>query len=197
MLKLIDGGTALLPRESSPAQLRQLRRQDLRFVGAAFYTALTGKPATRAVAPREMNPSVPAWASRLILRLLVPYSPEGVGSAELFLEEILRASRTLPRGRSLDVSLTKPPIVGRAREVARLQAGVEAALAGTVRPGAILISGEAGAGKTALLREAQVYSRARGVPFLTARSPAGEGLPYEPLLQITQAVAALHGGRRS
>ena len=195
MLKLIDGGTTLLPAEPSPSQLTHHRRQDLRFVGAAFYTALTGKPPLRGVDPRALNPSIPAWINRLILRLLVPYSPDGVGSAERFLEEILRASRTMPRGRHPELALSKPPLVGRASELARAQAGVDAAQAGRTRPGVIVISGERGSGKTALLREAQVYSRARGVPFLTARAPAGNGLPYEPLLQVTQSVATLHGWR--
>src|SRR4051812_31819375 len=193
MLKLIDGGTSLLPREASPAQLQQLRRQDLRFVGAAFYTALTGKTANRGIAPRLFNPAIPLWINRLILRLLIPYSTEGVGSADLFLEEILRQSRTLTRGQRLDITLSKPPVVGRTRELSRLREGIDRAIAGRERPGVLVISGDASTGKTALLREAQVYSKARGAHFLAARAPAGDGLPYEPLLQITQSIAALYG----
>lgn len=195
MLKLIDGGTALIPPQASSTQLQQLQRQDLRFAGAAFYTALTGKAASRSVSPSELNPAIPAWVGRLILRLLVPYSADGVGNAEMFLEEILRSSRILPRGRRLEVTISKPPLVGRSGEVSRLQTAIHRVQGGRERPGVILLSGEAGAGKTALLREAQVYSRARGIPFLAARSLAGEGLPFEPLLQITQAVTALHGWR--
>ena len=193
MLKLIDGGIALPSQEIPSQQMLHFRRQDLRAVGATFYTALTGKTADRRVDPRRWNPEIPRWINRLILRLLVPYAPDGLGSAEAFLEEILRQSRSPLRGRRLDVTLSKPPLVGRDRELAALRDSIERTGTGRRHPGSLLLSGESGSGKSALLREAQVFARALGVPFVSARAPAGEGLPYEPIFQITQALTALHG----
>lgn len=196
MLKLIDGGT---PAPASPEDgrttLGHRRRQDLRFAGAAFYAAATGRAANRRIAPRTLNPRLPPWIDRLILRLLVPYAPDGIGTAGVFLEEILRRSRTGARRRGLEITLTKPPVVGRDPELATLRRAVDRVADGALRSPVVLIDGESGSGKTALLREAQVYARARGIDFLLARAPAGDGLPYEPLVQITQAAAALHGWR--
>lgn len=189
MLKLIDGGVSLSPQETSPAHLLHLRRQDLRFTGSAFYHALTGKEADRRIPPRRWNPSIPPWINRLILRLLIPYSPEGIGTAGLFLEEILRHSRSAD-GPRLSVSLSKPPLLGRPRELAILKEGVDRTLRGKTRPGVIVLSGDTGSGKSALLQESRVYGRALGVHVFSARAPAGDGLPYEPLLQIAQSVAA-------
>jgi tetratricopeptide (TPR) repeat protein len=183
MLKLIDGGVA------APAPLLHLRRQDLRSAGAAFYSAFSGKEADRRTPPSRWNPSIPRWIDRLILRLLVPYAPDGVGTAELFLEEILRQSRTRPHGRRLDLTFSKPPILGRERELGLLREKLDRA----ERPGVVLLTGEAGSGKSALLREIQVYARARGIPFVASRAPAGDGLPHEPLVQIVQAVTATFG----
>jgi tetratricopeptide (TPR) repeat protein len=183
MLKLIDGGVA------TAASLLHQRRQDLRFAGAAFYTALTGKEADRRTPPSRWNPSIPRWIDRLILRLLIPYAPDGVGSADLFLEEILRHSRTRVQGRRLNLTFSKPPIVGRELELGLIRERIDRA----ERPGVVLLTGDAGSGKSAVLREAQVYARARGIHFFASRSPAGEGLPHDPLVQIAQSIAATFG----
>ena len=193
MLKLIDGGVALPAAELAAGQLLHLRRQDLRSVGASFYSALTGRTADRRVEPRRWNPAIPRWVNRLILRLLVPYSAHGVGTAEQFLEEILRQSRAPARGRRLQLTLSKPPLVGRDREMAAIRERMDLASRQKHRPSVVLVSGDPGSGKTALLREAQVYARAKGIHFIPAHAPAGDGLPYEPILQISQAVTALHG----
>jgi tetratricopeptide (TPR) repeat protein len=193
MLKLIDGGISLPSQEIPSQQLLHLRRQDLRSVGASFYSALTGKTPDRRTEPRRWTPGIPRWINRLILRLLVPYSPDGVGTAELFLEEVLRQSRTPLRGRRLEITLSKPPVIGRDRELAVLREGIDHSSSGRRSPRVLLLGGEAGSGKSALLREAQVYARARGIHFISARAPAGDGLPYEPIFQVAQSLAALHG----
>ena len=76
-------------------------------------------------------------------------------------------------------------IIGRDREQSALQAGIDAALKGQ---GALLIlSGEAGMGKTTLVNWGTDYARHRGALVLEGYSyPAAAPRPYGPWLQMVQ-----------
>jgi predicted ATPase len=82
---------------------------------------------------------------------------------------------------------TEPiPLLGRAVELARLRAALDAARAGT--GSIVLVSGEAGIGKTRLIEELAAEARARGAPVLCGRCSEDEGAPaYWPWTQITRA----------
>jgi DNA-binding SARP family transcriptional activator len=81
-----------------------------------------------------------------------------------------------------------PPLVGRANEWARLAAlwrDVE-----TGKPGFLLVTGEAGAGKTRLLEELRTWCALRGAIVADARSYSAEGgLAYGPLVTWLRAPA--------
>ncbi|MEV4423355.1 AAA family ATPase, partial [Patulibacter sp. NPDC049589] len=64
------------------------------------------------------------------------------------------------------------PLIGRAPELERVSTLVEAAVAG--RSGALVVSGVAGIGKTALLDAAGALARERGLTVLRARAPEAE-----------------------
>jgi hypothetical protein len=76
-----------------------------------------------------------------------------------------------------------PELVGRAREAASLAKLVRAAAA--KRGATVLISGEAGIGKTALLNSALADSRL--VDLRAAASPAG-GAPFGPIISLLHAL---------
>ncbi|MGH3878982.1 MAG: ATP-binding protein, partial [Actinophytocola sp.] len=80
------------------------------------------------------------------------------------------------------------PLVARDREMSRLRAAFEQAVAGT--PVAVLISGDAGVGKTRLTEELAALARDKDAVVLTGRClDAGEtGLPYLPFVEAIAQV---------
>ena len=80
-------------------------------------------------------------------------------------------------------------MVGRAEELTRLMTHVERAAAG--RTSAVLLAGDAGAGKTRLLDELGSRAAARGVRVLTGHCvDLGDvGLPYLPFVDLLRPVA--------
>ena len=71
------------------------------------------------------------------------------------------------------------PFVGRSSELAKLRALLERAEAG--EGGLVLLAGEAGGGKTRLLRELAGEAAARGILVLYGASDAEVATPYQPL----------------
>jgi len=82
------------------------------------------------------------------------------------------------------------PIVGRADELGRLLAHVQRAVDG--RSSAVLLSGDAGVGKTRLLDELTARAAERGIRVLSGHCvDLGEvGLPYLPFVDLLRPVAA-------
>jgi class 3 adenylate cyclase len=74
-----------------------------------------------------------------------------------------------------------PPLVGRSRELTWLDARLDEALAG--KPQVLLITGEAGIGKSRLLRELQRRATARGAEVCPGRCREGRTVPYLPFLR--------------
>jgi DNA-binding CsgD family transcriptional regulator/tetratricopeptide (TPR) repeat protein len=79
--------------------------------------------------------------------------------------------------------VSSPQFVGRAEELARLEAALTAAAGG--EPRALLLGGEAGVGKTRLLAEFASHARSGGAHVLLGACPqVGDGaLPYAPVSQ--------------
>jgi hypothetical protein len=84
-----------------------------------------------------------------------------------------------------------PVLVGRDDEVQVLLDGLDRAAEG--EGGAFVVTGEAGVGKSRLVREVAQLAGARGLPVLTGRAVAGgAAVPFRPL-----AEAVMGGLRRS
>jgi DNA-binding CsgD family transcriptional regulator len=85
-------------------------------------------------------------------------------------------------------TLVSPVFVGREAELAALTAALEAAVAGD--PSVVLVSGEAGVGKTRLVEEAAGRADAEGVRVLSGSciEMGGEGLPFGPLAHALRSL---------
>ncbi|MFL6128027.1 MAG: AAA family ATPase [Mycobacteriales bacterium] len=85
---------------------------------------------------------------------------------------------------------SEAPLVGRAAELTRLTAAVERARTG--RPGAVLLSGDAGVGKTRLLAELCGRARAAGATVLIGHCVdlGAVGLPYLPFAEALRELAS-------
>jgi DNA-binding CsgD family transcriptional regulator len=93
------------------------------------------------------------------------------------------------------VAFTKPivcPIViGRTPELTHLHALIDQTRSGQGQVG--LLSGEAGIGKSRLVREARTYAAAQGFLLLQGNCfPTDRSYPYAPLLDLLRSVAASH-----
>ncbi|MGH7789922.1 MAG: ATP-binding protein, partial [Candidatus Binatia bacterium] len=76
---------------------------------------------------------------------------------------------------------TAPPFVGRSREIEWLERCLETALAG--QPQVALLIGEAGIGKTRLVRELQSLARRRGVETCAGRGFPEFTAPFLPFIE--------------
>lgn len=94
-----------------------------------------------------------------------------------------RSNRDARRGRVRAVS----GVFGREREIAELSAGLDDAAKGKGR--FFLVAGEAGIGKSAVVRAVERIAKERGFATLSARGWDGEGAPaYWPFVQIFRAL---------
>ena len=84
---------------------------------------------------------------------------------------------------------SSPIIVGRDEELGRIERALDAAAGG--RPVLLLVRGEAGIGKSRLVREAIARARGRGSAVLhgACLDLGGEGLPYLPLVEALRGLA--------
>jgi DNA-binding SARP family transcriptional activator len=81
------------------------------------------------------------------------------------------------------------PFVGRTAQLAVLQERWEATVAGA--GGLVFVGGEAGIGKTRLVREFAAQCEARGAQCYSAGSTSPETAPYQPFLRLLRVVAPL------
>ena len=91
------------------------------------------------------------------------------------------------------IGSTDKPLVARGAELARLTAAVERARTGS--PGAVLVGGDAGVGKTRLLTELGRRARDAGATVLVGHCVdlGAVGLPYLPFAEALRQLAELAG----
>jgi class 3 adenylate cyclase len=190
---------------------------DLYSLGAMLYEMLTGRPpfagdsavsvisqhtSAEPVAPSWHAPDVPRPLEEVVLRLLAK-APEDryPGAAELR-EALRHAQGAAESDRRREIAVEANPMeglaggvfVGREREMERLLAGLEDALAGRGR--VLMLVGEPGIGKTRTAQELLTYARLRGAYVLVGRSHEGEGAPpYWPWVQMARGYIAEKGAK--
>ncbi len=85
--------------------------------------------------------------------------------------------------------VVSPVLIGRGEELTVLAAALDRALAGET--GFVLLGGEAGVGKTRLLRELSARAQDAGFGVLSGQcvEPGAEGLPLAPLVDVLRTLA--------
>ena len=181
-------------------------RSDLYSLGAILYEVLTGSPPFQVdntlavvmkllrevpVPPSELSPVVGPAADRLVLRLLEKEPIDRYATAAdvaadvgpLGREQKLVSTFEEPVKRESSLRrLLRPRFLGREDELKTLRLMLAHAQAGI--PQAVLVSGEAGIGKTRLLQEIAGDARVQGFRVLTGQCLEQGGLPAEPFRTV-------------
>lgn len=162
--------------------------------GVLLYQALTGQlpfigsasDITRAkqrgapVSPRAVIPAIDHALSELCLALLRPEPAERPTAQQVLLalgESESPLSPTPPRA----------PFVGRSRELAVLAGALDEVRRG--RPVAVLVAGESGIGKSALVQRFADDSRSKGAVVLAGRCYERESLPFKAVDGVVDALS--------
>ena len=97
--------------------------------------------------------------------------------------------RSYGQGGKSDRSASQTPFIGRQAELHHLKAALDAVKAGS--PRIVLIAGEAGMGKTRLLREMRPIFEAHGT-VLTGRCYEDSTIPYLPFTEVLRTIFERH-----
>jgi signal transduction histidine kinase len=179
----------LAPEQSGRTGHSVDQRADLYALGATLYEMATGRPPFEAtdalqlihdhlvrepVAPAQIDPRVPPGLSSIILRLLAKSPEHRYQSAEGLLHDLKRLRSEIAAGRDGRFALGEhdfaariaapAQLVGRESEIAVLAHAFSNALHSACHT--VLIEGEAGVGKSALVRELRPTVAAAGGWFV-------------------------------
>lgn len=200
-----DSGVAGTPAYIAPEQIANPPggvSADLYSLGCVLYELATGRPpflgepasevllqhqAGRPVPPADRNAGIPRVLSELILKLLEKHPsarPTEAGDVRAALEGMLRITGVFrahdpaspsPDRRRLAIDL---PLVGREQELEALESALTRVCNST--PGLLLLSGEAGSGKSRLLAELRTRAEARGCVVLIGSGDELQTASYRP-----------------
>ena len=182
----------LAPEQTGRTSWPVDKRADLYAIGATLYELATGQPPfgrgelARLVhdhlaripdSPAGLNPAVPEGLARIILRLLEKEPDRRYQSADGLLHDLFRLRANLTRGdggvfalgeRDFPLRLSPPSrLVGRDAEVDALRDALAQAIAGHCR--GLLVTGDPGVGKTALIDQLRSSVTAAGGWFVTGK----------------------------
>jgi tetratricopeptide (TPR) repeat protein len=156
----------------------------------ALFLAIQNAP------PPPLHPGTPPELAQLAQRCLAKAAaqrPPGFGAIVRVLEKVT-ARGLPPAAESVRAPPEAPTLYGREREIAQLHRLLERTAAGAAA--AVLLTGEAGVGKTALLRQLGATAYARGFMLLEVRVSPVEGLLRPLLAELRLHVSAGTLGER-
>ncbi len=140
----------------------------------------------------DVAPGVPPEVARVVMRLLAKDPAQRPSTAAAVYDELAawlkRAAPTLaprPPPLSRNRYLAAPRLVGRDAEVEQLRQFLDARLEGrTGAPMLLLVSGEAGVGKSRLVNQLRALTEERGAIYLPGICRQEGGLSFEPVISL-------------
>ncbi|MCF8111512.1 MAG: diguanylate cyclase [Desulfobacteraceae bacterium] len=212
--RLIEGTLAYM----SPEQTGRMNcdvdyRADFYSLGATFYEMLTGNPpfssgepmdiihahiARKPVPPHIIRPEVPEVVSNIVMKLLEKGPQERYQSASGLAADLEECQRQLEASCSIEnfelgksdfpLKFTMPrELVGREKEFARLTEAFERTFEGSAE--AVLVTGEPGIGKSALVYEMDRIVTARHSFFISGKyDQLRSHVPYSAIIQAYQGL---------
>ena len=149
-----------------------------------------------AVPPSTYNPLIPQALDDLVLRLMNKRPEDRPGSAaevQAALVDILEKKALAPgvdKSSPLD-RLTRGRLIGREEQIATARKEWKQVLTGAQRQPILLISGEAGVGKTPLLREINAMVEVSGAKVFSGHCYLQDSAPYTPVVHVLREALPL------
>jgi eukaryotic-like serine/threonine-protein kinase len=182
-----SGVSAGTPHYAAPEQLEGgevTPRSDLYALGATLHELLTGRPPERGAVPRLAG--VPEELERVVASLLAVRPEDRPADAAQVAAALERLIAPAPPAAAAPAGF-----VGRAAELRRVRSALDRAWAGAA--GSIVVAGEAGIGKSALLDALAAEAERRGGTVLWGRAEP-EGRAYGAWRAVLRGLAArAHG----
>ncbi len=206
------GTVAYVAPEAAMGRLAE-PRSDLYSLGILLYELVTGRTPfqgdlvvsiisqhmhTPPVAPSWHNPGVPAALEAVILQLLAKDPagrPQTAAEVAQALAQIASTAamdeRVVPQDTTSIARLSGGVFVGREQQVKKLRLMLHDARSGRGR--FVLLSGEAGAGKSTLAEQLATYARLLDIDVFVGRCYEGEGAPaFWPWVQVIRSWVQAH-----
>ncbi|UCF69436.1 MAG: AAA family ATPase, partial [Acidobacteriota bacterium] len=167
-------------------------QSDLYAIGVIVFAALVGRLPDGAEAPSRAREGVPGRLDRAVVRMLDAVAERRYPDAGSVLEELRPLAAPMSRGALGGDLLEGVALIGRDKELGH----VIEKLTDTSRdaPGALVVVGVPGAGKTRLLAGCGEQLLARGFRVATASCHAGDDDPLAPVSELVR-IALPSGGR--
>jgi transcriptional regulator with GAF, ATPase, and Fis domain/predicted negative regulator of RcsB-dependent stress response len=164
----------------------------LPFIGKSPISIIEGHLKEKPLSPTSFNKDIPKSLAEIILKNLEKDPSKRYQNADSLLLALNRASGYRIKSREKEISrgyILSADFIGRDSEFTELKNGFEAAQKGESR--FILISGEAGVGKSRLLKELRIHAQMNQIPFYSAECYENLLIPYGPIIDLLESIIRL------
>ncbi len=164
----------------------------LPFIGKSPISIIEGHLKEKPLSPTSFNKDIPKPLADLILKCLEKKPSKRFKDASSLLMTLNRISGYRIKIREKEISrgyILSGDFIGRDAELKRLKADFKNVEKGESR--FILISGEAGIGKSRLLKEFKIHAQMNQIPFYSVECYENLLIPYGPIIDLLEEIIRL------